>query len=95
MFFFSSRLFSRDKVSQSCFTGQLPGIGTVFLLASLQMCKVQRQKSINKSRMMGKEAAGVCWVWGELCEEVAEGWGLAIEIVMVGWVLEEEAGCKC
>ena len=54
-----------------------------------------KAKSINKSRIMRGEAAGVCWVWGELCEEVAEGWGLAIEIVMVGWVLEEEAGCKC
>ena len=89
--FFFSRLFSRDKVSESCFTGQLPGIGTVFILASLQMCKVQRQSPLTNQR----EAAGVCWVWGELCEEVAEGWGLAIEIVMVGWVLEEEAGCKC
>ena len=53
-----------------------------------------KAKSINKSRMMRGEAAGVCWVCGELCEEVAEGWALAIEIVMVGWVLEEEAGCE-
>ena len=44
--FFFSGLFSRDKVSQSCFTGQLPGIGTVFILASLQMCKVQRQSPL-------------------------------------------------
>ena len=35
-----------------------------------------KAKSINKSRMMREKAAGVCWVWGELCEEVAEGWGL-------------------
>ena len=54
-----------------------------------------KAKSINESRMVRGEAAGFCWVWGELCEEVAEGWGLAIEIVMVGCVLEEEAGCKC
>ena len=35
--------------------------------------------------------------WGLLGRggEVTEGWGLAIEIVMVGWVLEDEAGCKC
>ena len=33
-FFFFSRLFSRDKVSESCFTGQLPDIGTVFILAN-------------------------------------------------------------
>ena len=38
--------FCRDWVSVSCFTGQLPGIGTVFILASLQMCKVQRQSPL-------------------------------------------------
>ena len=38
--------FFRDWVSVSCFTGQLPGIGTVFILASLQMCKVQRQSPL-------------------------------------------------
>ena len=37
-FFFPSRLFAAIGL---CFTGQLPGIGTVFILASLQMCKVQ------------------------------------------------------
>ena len=31
-FFFLTPFF-RDKVPQSCFTGQLPGIGTVFILA--------------------------------------------------------------
>ena len=61
-FFFSHAFFPRDKVSESCFTGQLPGIGTVFILASLQMCKVQRQSPLTNQR----EAAGVCWVWGEL-----------------------------
>ena len=41
-FFFPSRLFAAIGLrSRSCFTGQLPGIGTVFILASLQMCKVQ------------------------------------------------------
>ena len=46
MFFFSLASFFRDWVSVSCFTGQLPGIGTVFILASLQMCKVQRQSPL-------------------------------------------------
>ena len=27
--------------------------------------------------------------------EVTEGWGIAIEIMMVGWIFEKEAGCKC
>ena len=36
MFFFPHS-FCRYKVSRSCFTGQFPGIGTVFILASLQM----------------------------------------------------------
>ena len=63
------------------------------------MCKVQNAspntKSTHESRRMGGEAAGVCGVWWELCEEVTEGWGIAIEIMMVGWIFEKEAGCKC
>ena len=46
VFFFSLAPFFRDWVSVSCFTGQLPGIGTVVILASLQMCKVQRQSPL-------------------------------------------------
>ena len=46
--FFSLTPFCRDKVTRSCFTGQLPGIRTVFILASLQMCKVQKVKSKHK-----------------------------------------------
>ena len=46
--FFSPTPFCRDKVSRSCFTGQVPGIRTVFILASLQMCKVQKVKSKHK-----------------------------------------------
>ena len=99
LFFFPSRLFAAIRCSRSCFTGQLPGIGTVFILASLQMCKSKRQspniKSTDESGWMGGEAAGVCGVWWELCEEVTEGWGIAIEIMMVGWIFEKEAGCKC
>ena len=41
-----SLFFFHDKVSESCFTGQLPGIGTGFILASFQMCKVQRQSPL-------------------------------------------------
>ena len=59
------------------------------------MCKVQKVKSTDESGWMGGEAAGVCGVWWELCEEVTEGWGIAIEIVVVGWIFEKEAGCKC
>ena len=44
--FFFLAPFCRDGVSVSCFTGQLPGIGTVFILASLQMCKVQSQSPL-------------------------------------------------
>ena len=51
------------------------------------MWKVQRQspntKSIHESGWMGGEAALVRGVWWELCEEVTEGWGIAIEIMMV------------
>ena len=62
LFFFLTP-FCRDKVSRNCFTGQLPGIGTVFILASLQMCKIQRQgpntKSTDESGWMGGEGG-----WG-------------------------------
>jgi len=44
---------------------------------------------------MWGEAAGVRGVWWELCEEVTERWGLAIEILMVGWILNRRGGCKC
>ena len=79
----------------SCFTGQLPGIGTVSILASLQMCKVQRQSPLASQGGWGGEEVGGCWVRGELCKEVTEGGGFALEIVMGGWVFENEGGCKC
>ena len=56
-FFFLTPFF-RDKVSQSCFTGQLPGIGTVFILASLQMCKVQRQSPLTNQGWWGGRRLG-------------------------------------
>ena len=62
LFFFPTPFF-RNKVSQSCFTGQLPGIGTVFILANLQMCKVQRQ---SPRQIKDDEGGGG---WGLL------GWG--------------------
>ena len=40
--------FCRHKVSRRCLIGQLPGIGTAFILASLQMRKVQKAKSKHK-----------------------------------------------
>lgn len=58
--------------------------------------KVERQsmaKSSNKSGRMSGEAAGVAGAWGIV--QVTEGWGFAIEIVMVGWVSEKEAGGEC
>ena len=57
-FFFFLAPFCRDWVSGSCFTGQLPGIGTVFILASLQVCKVQRQSPLASQGGWGGEAAG-------------------------------------
>ena len=64
--FFPLTSFGRDKVSRNCFTGRLRGIGTAFIQASLQMCKVQRlsrnTKSTDESGWIGGEAAGVCGV---------------------------------
>ena len=56
-----------------------------------------RQSPKNESGGMWGESAAVGGVWGELGEEVIEGWGLAIEIVMVGKmgaILVGEAGGK-
>ena len=53
IFFFLSRLFaaigSQGAVLLVSFTGQPPGIGTVFIPGSLQMCKVLRQNPKAKS----------------------------------------------
>ena len=54
-----------------------------------------KAKSIGKSGGVGGEAAGGCGVRGELCKEVTEGGGFALEVVMGGWVFENEGGCKC
>ena len=50
--------FFRDKVSQNCFTGQLPGIGTIFILASLQIRKVQRQSPLANQGWWGERRLG-------------------------------------
>ena len=50
---------------------------------------------MGKSGGVGGEAAGICGVRGELCKEVTEGGGFALEIVITGWVFENEGGCKC
>lgn len=62
-FFFPLMPFCRDRVSLgSCFTGQLPGIGTVVILASLQMLQGPKAKSNNKS---WREWGGGGWgLWG-------------------------------
>ena len=54
-----------------------------------------KAKSIGKSGGVGGEAAGGCGVRGELRKEVTEGGGFALEVVMGGWVFENEGGCKC
>ena len=54
-----------------------------------------KAKSTGQSGGVGGEATGVCGVRGELCKEVTEGGGFAFEIVMGGWVFENEGGGKC
>ena len=63
-FFFSLTPFFRDKVSESCFTGQLPGIGTVFILASLQTCKVQGQSPLTNQGCWGGGGWGLLGLGG-------------------------------
>ena len=58
VFFFCPTPFFSDKVSESCFTGQLPGMGTDFILASLQMCKVQRQSPFTRGCHQAKFGFG-------------------------------------
>ena len=96
--FFFSRIFAAISSQGAVFFVSFQALGLFFILASLQMCKIQRlspnTKSTDELGWMGEEAAGVCGVWWELCEEVTEGWRIAIEIMM-GWIFEKEAGCKC
>ena len=80
IFFFSSRLFAAIRSLRAVLLGSFQALGRP-LHWPVSRCAKSKAKSINKSRMMRGEAAGVCWVWGELCEEVAEARGLAIEIV--------------
>ena len=94
-FFFSPRaFFPRLGLSElfywaasrhwDCFyTGQSPDVQS------------PKAKSTGKSGGVGGEATGVCGVRGELCKEVTEGGGFAFEIVMGGWVFENEGGGKC
>ena len=93
-FFFPRAFFPRLGLSElfywaasrhwDCFyTGQSPDVQS------------PKAKSTGKSGGVGGEATGVCGVRGELCKEVTEGGGFAFEIVMGGWVFENEGGGKC
>ena len=93
-FFFLRAFFPRLGLSElfywaasrhwDCFyTGQSPDVQS------------PKAKSTGKSGGVGGEATGVCGVRGELCKEVTEGGGFAFEIVMGGWVFENEGGGKC
>ena len=51
-YFFSPRIFAAIGLrSGSCFTGQLPGIGTVFILASLRQSPLTNQGGCGGSRL--------------------------------------------
>ena len=93
-FFFPRAFFPRLGLSElfywaasrhwDCFyTGQSPDVQS------------PKAKSTGQSGGVGGEATGVCGVRGELCKEVTEGGGFAFEIVMGGWVFENEGGGKC
>ena len=81
IFCFSSRRWAARGSQGTLFTGQFPGIGTSSILASLSDVQNAKARPTNKSGRMWGEAAGVCGVWREFCDEVNGGRGLAIEIV--------------
>ena len=45
--FFFVTPFRRDRISRNCFTGPFPGNETVFILANLQMYRVQKHGAKN------------------------------------------------
>ena len=94
MFFSLETVLPVSFQEWTCFyTGQSPGVRNPRAKSKGKICKVQSRQS-PLGGMWG-EAAAACKVWEELCDEVTEGWRLAIDVVMVGWLLEKEAGCKC
>ena len=74
--------------------GSFQALG-LFLYWPVSRCAKSKGKVHGQVSGGGGETAGGCGVRGELCKEVTEGEGFALEIVMGGWVFENEAGCKC
>ena len=63
----------------TCFyPGHSPSVRNLRAKSKGKICKVQSTQS--PLRGMWGEAAGACKVWEELCDEVTEGWRLAIEV---------------
>ena len=56
IFCFSSRGWAARGCQGTLFTGQFPGIGTSSILASLQMCKMQRQDPLTNQGGCGGSA---------------------------------------
>ena len=83
--FFFSHLFAAIRSQGTVFLVRFQALGLFLYWSVSRSAKSKgKVKSSNESGRMWGEAAAVCGVWWELCEEVTEGWGLAIEIVMVG-----------
>lgn len=86
----------RDRVSGSCLYWSASRHWYCFYTGQPPEVESPKAKSKGKVHSRITEDVGGGSGLGSLAGIVqgGEGWGLAIGIVMVGWVLEMEAGCK-
>ena len=84
--FFFLTPFCRDRVSGSCFTRQLPGIGTGFILASLQM-KMLTKQCLSSDGLWTKQWRQWKHWWGRWCEasKATKRWKLWTSTPLLPW----------
>ena len=81
-FFFLTPLFAAIRSQGAVLLVSFQAVELLLYWPVYRCAKSKRQspniKSTDESGWMEGEATGVCGVWWELCEEVTEGWGIAI-----------------
>ena len=72
--FFLHAFFSAIRSQRTVLLGSFQALG-LFLYWPVSRSAIPKAKSINKSRMLGREAAGVCWVWPSCARRSLRGGG--------------------
>ena len=93
LYFFFPRAFltAENPVPDCVYTGQSPdvhGQQTVFILASLQICKIHLCTGVGREKAGGGVAVGV------LCEQVTQRWFRAVNVGGGGSGEMEETACE-